>query len=393
MNFPANHNPVLVVSNASAHAHVMSEFLNALGYTKVETMDNGIDAMRELAQTPRELVVVDLDVRYIDGWMLVKELKTSEKIANMPLILIGDGVAPVSKDELKRYGVLDFFKMPGTVATLQFLVHSTLTLQRTSGTVENKYTVAKSALLTEDTAKAKQLYGELRGLTAKDTRSSVGLAQAYVQDDQAADAERVMAGIEDPDAGSFTLTLKIRMLLGQGKVGEAIAQADTLVAMAPGSPFYFSRVVKLGLELDAVEFAESMSQKAIDNGFNLPEFAMTLAKCLYARKDYAGALARVESAVTTFGRTTDLLNLQGACCRKLGDYGRAIGSYEAALLLSPMDAKIYFNLAVCARSMRAFKMAREYLTTCLKIQPGFVRAEELLVEVRKAEATTEGKAS
>jgi tetratricopeptide (TPR) repeat protein len=46
-----------------------------------------------------------------------------------------------------------------------------------------------------------------------------------------------------------------------------------------------------------------------------------------------------------------------------------------------MDAKVYFNLAMCCIVMRDYNKAATYLETCLKINPNLVKAKEKLGEI------------
>jgi CheY-like chemotaxis protein len=117
---------IVVVAADPANTKTVSSYLKTIGYAGVKHMDNGIEAMQSLVENPCDLIIVDANVRFLPGWMLVKELKISEKVRNMPVILCGGGEPPASKEELQRYGVLDFFKMPGTASSFHFMLQSTV---------------------------------------------------------------------------------------------------------------------------------------------------------------------------------------------------------------------------------------------------------------------------
>lgn len=374
----------LVISDEPASAHVLLEHLKCVGVGKTQHITNGVEALRMLVESPRDLVVVDTNVKFISGWLLVRELKTSEKVRNLPVVLAGSD-APASTEDMKRYGVVEFFKLPGTASEFLFCVNSTLSLFRTSGTLEDKYTKAKAALLGEKTERAVALFSEIRDIAAKDTRSSVGLAQAHVQAKDVAAADVVISEMKaDDDAPGFALVLKLRMLLSQDKAGECGNLVNEIISLTPDSPFYYFRALKVAFEFDAVSLVETIAVAALSHNFSLPDFAIALCKCRFANKDYASALSVVTDAVRRHGASDELLNLQGACLRKCNRFDEAIACYEHALKLSPMDHKIYFNLAVCAQAMGQIEMAKNYISTCLKISPGFKRAEQLLSDLEKA---------
>ena len=382
---------IMLVSADAANARTVVAHLKSIGYVKVTHMDNGVEAIRSLADNPKDLVVVDVDTRYLAGWMLVKELKTSEKIRNVPVVLFGRPPSPAPKEELQRFGVVEFFSMPGAASALHFLIHSTISVFKTSGTLESKYTKAKSALIEVKTDQAIEMYSELRGQTAKDLRSSVGLVQAYVQGDDVASATSILSEVELSGADqSFASILKLRMFLSQGsaKVAEAQKVLDAILSLTPDSPYYFSRCLKIATEFDALWMIDQICRAAMVFDFQLPEFCLSLAKCRFVNKEYDTAMSLVDVAEKKYGQSTDLLNLKGACLRKLNRVDQAIESYEEALRLSPLDYKIYFNLAICAQNLNKRDLVLEYLQACLRIAPTFTRARQMLDDLEKSKGAS-----
>lgn len=168
----------------SGHKEVITSVRNSLKsfeYGEIDYLENGIEALKKMNSSTYDLVICHSKIKFISGWNLIKEMKTSEKIPNMPVVLMGDQAAPATEDELKAYGLIKYLKMPASESDLSFLINSTLQLFKTSGTIENKYTKAKAALISQNAGQAVELYSELHGLTKKSLRSSMGLAEAYTQ--------------------------------------------------------------------------------------------------------------------------------------------------------------------------------------------------------------------
>jgi predicted TPR repeat methyltransferase len=59
----------------------------------------------------------------------------------------------------------------------------------------------------------------------------------------------------------------------------------------------------------------------------------------------------------------------GETCRKLGEFGDAIGAYEQVLKLNPKDADTYIRLAECNLQLDFIDAAREALSKALAINP------------------------
>jgi tetratricopeptide (TPR) repeat protein len=120
----------------------------------------------------------------------------------------------------------------------------------------------------------------------------------------------------------------------------------------------------------------------MEKAFKLPEFGLTLARIKYEQANFYDALTTIMTTEQEFGPSVDLYNLRGVCQRKLGDFPAAISAYEDALKVSPMDAKVYYNMAACAISAKTYDEAISYLETCKQINPNFPKIQEKLEEVR-----------
>jgi tetratricopeptide (TPR) repeat protein len=383
----SNLNPemrVMVLSSDPANTHFVLNALGALGLRRTVATDNGLEAIRSLAADPVDLVVVDTDnVRLVDGLLFVKEVKLSDKVRNVPMMLIGDAASPAAKEELQRFGVVDFLKIPCAPDTFHFMLSSTLAMFHTSGTKEFKYSKAKDALIGNDTGNAIGMYTELRGLTNRDLRSSIGLAQGYEKAADAAKADAVIAEIaaEHAERSPQALLLRLKLKARAGDTTAARALIDELHALTPDSPFYYNRTLVALQDVGATELVEFVCDAAIRRRFELFEFHFALAESKYAVDDFRGALRAVDATVAKFGRDARCLNLKGTCLRRLRRFDEAIETFEDALRLAPMDAKVYYNLAVCAHGKGDLERAKQLLGTCLKIAPSFKRAADFLREL------------
>lgn len=382
MNFNKNMN-VLVLSADRENSILALKALNSLGIKNKQHLSNGIEAIEKMTADPMDFLVCDVNVQFISGWLFVKEMKLSDKIQNVPVILFGKSDAPVKEPVLKEFGIVKYLKFPKEASDLEFVIHSTLSLFNTSGTVENKYTKAKDALIGERAEDAVELFSELHSLTKKGVRSSQGLAQSYEMNNEVDKAKAVMEELaQSGDDTPSSQVYRIRFMLQDKKFEPAYKQSIGLFEMI-SNEYYYKTVVSLFLDHRQYEYANTFCLQALeDKGFSLPVFYLGVAKCAYQKEDYDKALEQINKSEKLFGKDGESLNLKGVCLKKMCDYESALHSYEEALKMSPNDFRVYFNLAVCSIEMQSFADAVRYLETCLRINPKFTRAADKLAEIK-----------
>ncbi|NRA65478.1 MAG: tetratricopeptide repeat protein [Pseudobacteriovorax sp.] len=373
---------VLVVSADAANQKAVIKALTSLEIVDIKVMDCGLEAMEMVKATPPALVICDVNMKQIHGWVFVKELKLNDKIPNLPIILMGRDEAPDTEDKLKSYGLVRYAKMPIKPNSLDFLIHSTVTLFKTSGTIESKFTEAKDSLIKQKNDEAIELFSELKGLTENSLRSNVGLAQAFLQDNQTEKAEEVVEEIAKSDEITpQKLFMQVRLGLKKGDHPVVEKAMKNLLEATP-TEFYYSRCVKLCVDHGVPALAKPFAQDALDKGFEQIEFYNCLARCYVSDQKYEAALDYVEKAAKLSGMTPEMYNIKGVCFRKVGSHSDAISCYEEALRLDPTDAKVYFNLAICHVELKQLDLALQHLESCLEISPGFQRAREKRDEIK-----------
>ncbi len=372
---------IMVLSGDKENLVTAIKSLTKLGFTKITHSDNGVEAIQKMLVDPVDFVLCDQDIRYIKGWVFIKEIKNSDKIPNIPVILFGKANPPESDEVMKSYGVIQYLKFPVQPSNLDFSIHSTLSLFNTSGTTENKFTKAKKALIA-DNGQAVELYQELRGITKNSTRSSLGLAQAYVQSNEGEKASKIIQEVvASGDNTPSTKVLGIKFALDNKNVDNAKEISDSLL-IEQNNIFYYTKCLDLFMDASEFVIAEDLCDQAIDKNFQVPHFHNNLARCKYNREAYPDCMQTLKDVEELFGPSYETYNIRGVCLKKTGSFKEAIESYEEALKLEPMNPKAYFNIAICLIEMSRFDEAIAQLEACLKIAPSFKRASEKIIELR-----------
>jgi len=78
---------VLVVDDDKTTRKMISLILNSKGY-EVVTAENGIEALQKLGIEDINLILTDMNMPYMDGIELVKQIRSSQERSNIPIVMI-----------------------------------------------------------------------------------------------------------------------------------------------------------------------------------------------------------------------------------------------------------------------------------------------------------------
>ncbi|MBF0441150.1 MAG: tetratricopeptide repeat protein [Oligoflexales bacterium] len=372
---------VMVLSADEENIKAVKLSLDQLGFKSIEIVNSGLDALEKIKAKPFDFIICDQNSRFISGWLFIKEIKISDQVPNIPVLLLGKMKTPDTEDALKRYGVLKYLQCPVSSSTLNFLISSTITLAKTSGTIEYKFSKAKDSLMKNQLDEAIEAFSELRSLTNGNARSSIGLAQSYQKQGDEEKAEKILMEVADSsDDTPARLLMQIQISLKQSRPKDANKYCEKLLTDVPNE-FYFTKVAWLYIDSNYPQDAEGFCHKAIAANYEIPVFYLCLAKSNYLKGNMLKALEIIGTSSSHFGMDAELFNLKGVCLKKIGKFKEAIECYEEALRLAPNDAKIYFNMAMCNIGIKDYESATRQLTTCVKISPNFPKAKEKLDEL------------
>ena len=102
---------ILVVDDDKTTRKLLSLYLKAKGY-EVVTAENGLDAMEKLGTENINLVVTDMNMPYMDGIELTKNLRADDSWKDLPIVMV---TTEADDDERKKaydMGVDDYLVKP-----------------------------------------------------------------------------------------------------------------------------------------------------------------------------------------------------------------------------------------------------------------------------------------
>jgi two-component system chemotaxis response regulator CheY len=102
---------ILVVDDDKTTRKLLSLFLKAKGYD-VATAENGLDAMEKLGTESINLVITDMNMPYMDGIELTKNLRNDENWKNLPIVMVTTEADDDERKKAMDAGVDDYLVKP-----------------------------------------------------------------------------------------------------------------------------------------------------------------------------------------------------------------------------------------------------------------------------------------
>jgi response regulator RpfG family c-di-GMP phosphodiesterase len=118
---------ILVVDDEKVIREILADFLNMEGYV-VHTVEDGVEAMKELHRRSYNLVISDLKMPNMGGLELIQKI-TEESLPVITVIMTGFGTVESAIEAMKR-GAYDYILKPFKVEEVMHIVQRGLDRQR-----------------------------------------------------------------------------------------------------------------------------------------------------------------------------------------------------------------------------------------------------------------------
>jgi two-component system chemotaxis response regulator CheY len=102
---------ILVVDDDKTTRKLLSLYLKAKGY-EVVTAENGLDAMEKLGTENINLVVTDMNMPYMDGIELTKNLRADDSWKGLPIVMVTTEADDDERKKAYEMGVDDYLVKP-----------------------------------------------------------------------------------------------------------------------------------------------------------------------------------------------------------------------------------------------------------------------------------------
>jgi two-component system chemotaxis response regulator CheY len=111
--------PVLVVDAYKPVARIILSLLKQAGFTDVDILTEGCEALAKMKERPYGLVITDWHTSPVDGLELVKRAKADEALKDTPIILVSGEASPDRFETAREAGAASYLVKPFDAETLR----------------------------------------------------------------------------------------------------------------------------------------------------------------------------------------------------------------------------------------------------------------------------------
>ena len=112
---------VLIVEDSENSAAMLEIAFLGIPGVSVLTTPSGVEALRILdgGTSPVRAVVTDLNMPRMDGFELIRRVRSDEKLSDMPIIVVSADTDPATPERIAALGVQAFFPKPFSPALVR----------------------------------------------------------------------------------------------------------------------------------------------------------------------------------------------------------------------------------------------------------------------------------
>ena len=111
--------PVLIVDDTDAVRRILVSLVKRIGFTRVDGATDGADALFKMGMKKYGLVISDWQMEPVDGYALLKAIRTDERLVATPFIMITVHTDVEKVVAAKNAGVNAFLSKPFSAKTLR----------------------------------------------------------------------------------------------------------------------------------------------------------------------------------------------------------------------------------------------------------------------------------
>jgi len=153
---------ILIVDDQAANVSLLEQTLQQAGYTNVSSTMNSMEVCALHRRNDYDLILLDLQMPGMDGFQVIEGLKTNDKDAYLPVLVIT--AQPGHKLRALHAGVRDFISKPFDLVEVRMRIRNMLEVRLLYKRLED-YSKQLEAAVQERTAELRESEARYRSLT------------------------------------------------------------------------------------------------------------------------------------------------------------------------------------------------------------------------------------
>ncbi|MDA1099168.1 MAG: response regulator [Proteobacteria bacterium] len=117
---------ILIVDDYKTMLRIIRNLLKQLGFNNVDEAADGAAALQKLRGKDYDLVISDWNMEPMTGYQLLKEIRSDDKMQEMPFIMITAESKTENVIAAKKAGVNNYIVKPFNAATLKTKMSSVI---------------------------------------------------------------------------------------------------------------------------------------------------------------------------------------------------------------------------------------------------------------------------
>lgn len=109
----------LVVDDIASARKILIRFLEKLGYTGIEEVGNGQEALNRVKLGGIDFIISDWDMPVMDGMELLQNLHQDKQLSQIPFIMITSSLERDNVVDAAKSGVADYIAKPFSLEILR----------------------------------------------------------------------------------------------------------------------------------------------------------------------------------------------------------------------------------------------------------------------------------
>lgn len=116
---------ILVVDDCQTTRKLLGLYLKSKGYDVISA-ENGLDAIEKLASHDVNLIMSDLNMPYMDGLELLRNLKADSNLSHIPVLMVTTEADPEERQKAMEAGASGYLVKPVTAETVSINIKEIL---------------------------------------------------------------------------------------------------------------------------------------------------------------------------------------------------------------------------------------------------------------------------
>lgn len=110
---------ILVVDDSMSARHLMTDSLKQLGYSGIETADNGATALKKVLAGKFDLIIADWNMPTMNGIELLRAIRGNPEISNIKFLMVTSEAKEENVHTAIDAGINNYIVKPFSVGTLE----------------------------------------------------------------------------------------------------------------------------------------------------------------------------------------------------------------------------------------------------------------------------------